>query len=116
MKAAVTRVRRSVLFGVVLLLVLALQEARPMGRAAAESTGITVSGTLLLRDGAPFLPRGFNLIGLLTPAWCQRATGIAARDHFGAAEFAAVPDPGDEVFLPGGVRVDLDRGVPLAGQ
>lgn len=34
----------------------------------------------------------------------------------GAAEVAAVPDPRDQVLLPGRVRIDLDRGVPLAGQ
>jgi hypothetical protein len=65
----------------------------PSGRgplpAAAAATGVTVSGNLLLKDGEPFLPRGFNMIGLLTPAWCDRTTGIAARDHFGTAELAA---------------------------
>ena len=56
---------------------------------AAPVPGLSVSGNLLLRDGEPFLPRGFNMIGLLTPAWCDRAVGIAARDHFGPEELAA---------------------------
>ncbi|WP_236726423.1 hypothetical protein [Streptomyces sp. NBRC 110465] len=34
----------------------------------------------------------------------------------GAAEFAAVPDPGHQVLLPRGVGEDLDGGEPPAGQ
>jgi hypothetical protein len=50
---------------------------------------VTVDGPRLLRDGKPFVPRGFNLIGLLTPDWCSRRAGIAAREHFGEAELYA---------------------------
>jgi hypothetical protein len=57
--------------------------------AIDTAAGITVAGTRLLRDGEPWLPRGFNLIGLLTPQWCDREVGVAARDHFGADELAA---------------------------
>ena len=56
---------------------------------AGPAAGLGVSGNLLLRDGEPFLPRGFNMIGLLTPDWCPRTTGIAAREHFGPEELAA---------------------------
>jgi hypothetical protein len=51
--------------------------------------GVTVDGNRLLRDGRPFVPHGFNMIGLLTPDWCARRVGLAARDHFGAAELDA---------------------------
>ena len=75
-------------FGVVLLLAGSLLGV-PAATAADPVPGLSVSGNLLLRDGEPFLPRGFNMIGLLTPAWCDRAVGIAARDHFGPEELAA---------------------------
>ncbi len=80
-RSAVARV------GVVLLLAGTLVGGAPA--AATSDPGLGVSGNLLLRDGEPFLPRGFNMIGLLTPAWCDRAVGIAARDHFGPEELAA---------------------------
>ena len=60
--------------------------------------GVTVAGNRLLRDGDPWLPRGFNMVGLLTPAWCNRAVGIAARGHFGAEELAAARDWGADVL------------------
>ena len=49
-------------------------------------TGMSVSGNQLLRDGEPFRPRGFNMIGVLTPAWCSNGMGVTARNHFGSAE------------------------------
>jgi Cellulase (glycosyl hydrolase family 5) len=63
--------------------------ARPATARPAPAPGISVSGNRLLRDGEPFLPRGFNMIGLLTPDWCDRAPGIAAREHFDRPELAA---------------------------
>jgi len=48
-----------------------------------------VSGNRLIKDGQPYLPRGFNMVGLLTPAWCDRKEGIAARDHLDQAEMDA---------------------------
>jgi hypothetical protein len=56
---------------------------------AAASEGMAVSGNLLLRDGEPFLPRGFNMIGLLTPAWCTNLAGVDARTHFTQEEMDA---------------------------
>lgn len=75
-------------FGAVLLLTATLLGGTPAA-AADPVPGLSVSGNLLLRDGVPFLPRGFNMIGLLTPAWCDRPVGIAARDRFGPEELAA---------------------------
>ena len=37
--------------------------------APSSGPGITVAGNRLLRDGEAWLPRGFNMVGLLTPAW-----------------------------------------------
>src|SRR5215472_16481915 len=48
---------------------------------------MSVSGDQLLKDGKPFRPRGFNMIGVLTPAWCKREPlGTEAHAHFGYPE------------------------------
>ncbi len=47
-----------------------------------------VDGQLTL-GGQPFLPRGFNMIGLLAPAWCTTGQGPPAAAHFGDAELDA---------------------------
>ena len=60
--------------------------------------GVSVDGNRLLRDGESWLPRGFNLIGLLTPAWCDRPVGTAAREHFGDRELAAAREWGADVL------------------
>ncbi|MGH3496116.1 MAG: PA14 domain-containing protein [Nocardioidaceae bacterium] len=67
-----------------------------VGRAGAAEpptadgmSGLSVVGNQLYEDGAPFLPRGFNMIGALTPSWCTRSLGVAARTHFGQAELDA---------------------------
>ena len=76
-----------------------LPDAGPGAAGTAGAVpGVTVDGNRLLRDGEPWLPRGFNMVGLLTPAWCDRAVGIAAREHFGPAEFAAARDWGADVL------------------
>ncbi|MCW2700530.1 MAG: hypothetical protein JWQ45_2065 [Blastococcus sp.] len=51
--------------------------------------GMSVAGNLLLRDGEPFLPAGFNLIGLLTPAWCAMPETEPATAGFGQPELDA---------------------------
>jgi hypothetical protein len=89
-RAPVRLGRAAAVPALVIALVLAIGPAgMGMPSATAAGEGVGVSGTLLTRDGAPFLPRGFNLIGLLTPAWCTRATGVAARTHYGQAELDA---------------------------
>jgi fibronectin type 3 domain-containing protein len=47
-----------------------------------------VDGQLTV-GGQPFLPRGFNMIGLLAPAWCRSGQAPLAASHFGAAELDA---------------------------
>lgn len=58
-------------------------------KAHAQGSGLSIVGSQLYKDGKPYLPRGFNMIGLLTPDWCSRKEGIAARDNFGQAEMDA---------------------------
>jgi hypothetical protein len=60
------------------------------GPAVAEPRpGLGVAGNLLLRDGEPWLPAGFNMIGLLTPAWCAVPETEPATAGFGQAELDA---------------------------
>jgi hypothetical protein len=70
----------------------------PGGPPADGLPGVTVTGNHLLRDGEPWLPRGFNMVGLLTPQWCDRTVGQAARERFGADELAAARDWGADVL------------------
>src|ERR1700742_2062814 len=62
----------------------------PLPRLAAAATvGLQIDDGHLTRDGSPFLPRGFNMVGLLAPAWCTSGQGPAAAAHFGQAELDA---------------------------
>jgi len=56
--------------------------------------GLGVSGNRLTLDGQPFLARGFNMVGLLTPERCPQppASGLAARAAFGAPELRQARD------------------------
>ena len=57
--------------------------------ASAATVGLQIDDGHLTRDGDPFLPRGFNMVGLLAPAWCTSGQGPAAAAHFGQAELDA---------------------------
>lgn len=57
--------------------------------SAAHPPGLHVSGAHLTKDGYEFLPRGFNMIGLLTPAWCGSGQGTNAAAHWGQTELDA---------------------------
>jgi hypothetical protein len=57
--------------------------------ATAEGTGLSVDGNVLTLDGAPFLPQGFNSVGVLAPDWCTKGQGIPARAHFDQTEMDA---------------------------
>ena len=63
--------------------------APPEPASASSSIGLRVDGNQLSRDGYDFLPRGFNMIGLLAPAWCKTGQGPLAASHFGQAELDA---------------------------
>jgi hypothetical protein len=62
------------------------------GPAPPAGPGVSVAGNLLLRDGEPFLPAGFNMIGLLTPAWCVMPETEAGTAAFGEEELAAAKE------------------------
>lgn len=66
--------------------------AATAGAVTSVTTGMSVSGNHLLKDGEPFRPRGFNMIGVLTPAWCSNGGGVTARNHFGSAELQTAID------------------------
>lgn len=61
----------------------------PDAAAATSNLGPKIVNRHLTRGGQPFLPRGFNMIGLLAPAWCKQGQGPAAWAHFGQAELDA---------------------------
>ena len=58
------------------------------------ATGLGVDGAQLLRDGKPFLPRGFNMVGVLAPDGCTNPPSVPrnARNAFGQAELLAARD------------------------
>lgn len=66
--------------------------ASTTGTVTPARTGLSISGNHLLRDGEPFRPRGFNMIGVLTPAWCTNGAGVNARNHFGTTELQTAID------------------------
>lgn len=90
-KQAFKRTTPAVIAGVVVcsLFVAAIQPLVAPKKAAAQGSGLSIVNNQLYKDGKPYLPRGFNMIGLLTPDWCSRKEGIAARDHFTQTEMDA---------------------------
>ncbi|HUD11646.1 MAG TPA: cellulase family glycosylhydrolase [Candidatus Saccharimonadia bacterium] len=50
------------------------------------ASGLQVSGNELTMDGSAVVPRGFNMIGVLSPPGCTNGAGVAARDHFNQTE------------------------------
>jgi hypothetical protein len=64
------------------------------GGGGTSSGGMSVSGNQLLKDGAPFYGRGFNMIGLLSPDACPNPPGAGnnARMAFGQAELELARD------------------------
>lgn len=57
--------------------------------SAAAAGGVTVQGSHLVRDGAVWLPRGVQIVGLVAPDGALTGRYIAAHDHFGVAELQA---------------------------
>lgn len=61
----------------------------PVGRSTATAVGpagLSVSGNQLLKDGEPYIPRGFNMLALVTPSWCTRSQTAPASANFDQAE------------------------------
>src|SRR5579875_445274 len=69
------------------------------GPAAAQPAGaVSVQGAHLLRDGAPWLPRGVQIVGLVAPDGALSGKYVAAHAHFGVHELqAAAADHADLV-------------------
>jgi Cellulase (glycosyl hydrolase family 5) len=57
--------------------------------AAASPGGVAVQGTHLVRDGAVWLPRGVQIVGLVAPEGSLTGRYVAAQQHFGVAELQA---------------------------
>lgn len=57
--------------------------------AAAPTGAVTVEGAHLLRDGAVWLPRGVQIVGLVAPDGSLTGRYVAANAHFGEAELEA---------------------------
>lgn len=87
----VTAHARGLLAGVTLLAAVALGIALNPPAASAATYGVAVVGSQLSKDGAAFLPRGFNMIAVLAPDGCTTVPreATAARASFGAVELAA---------------------------
>jgi chitodextrinase len=116
----------------VLLLTVVLALAMSQEPATAVPLGMRVVGNQLERDGQPFLPRGFNMIGVLAPDGCTSAPSMAlkARASFGARELTAMRDqwsantvrfqvsqrgldPQDPIYTPD-YLIRIDNAVSLA--
>jgi hypothetical protein len=68
--------------------VLALGIASPPASAASPG-GVVVQGSHLVRDGAVWLPRGVQIVGLVAPQGSLTGRYVAAQAHYGIAELQA---------------------------
>jgi len=82
-----SKTHRYALLSIVILL---LTTGAVTGQATASAEGITVSGSRLMRDGAPFTPLGFTMVGLLTPPGCHK--GNAGARHLNQHEMDVAKD------------------------
>ena len=57
--------------------------------SAAPAGGVTVQGSHLVRDGAVWLPRGVQIVGLVAPQGSLTGRYVAANEHFSIAELQA---------------------------
>jgi hypothetical protein len=94
-----------------------------------STSGIYVQGAHLMQNGATFIPRGVQLVGLVAPDADLAGKYIAAHQHFGAAELAhAVADhanlvrfqvsefglnPSDPLYAPH-YLAEVEAGIELA--
>lgn len=83
------------------------------GASDNKGGGVTVSGNQLLRNGKPFLMRGFNMRGLLGFPKCDNKDAITAGQHFDETEMFAAKDSWKantlrfQISQPGLSRPDL---------
>ncbi|HLI60320.1 MAG TPA: cellulase family glycosylhydrolase [Solirubrobacteraceae bacterium] len=60
----------------------------PAAPQPLSTSGIYVQGPHLMQNGAPFIPRGVQIVGLVAPTPDLTGKYIPAHQHFGAAELA----------------------------
>jgi hypothetical protein len=102
------------------------------GAAAPPSSvpgAVSVSGSHLLKDGAPWIPRGVQIVGLVASDNALTDKYIPAHAHFGAQELQAALsehadvirfqvsqfglDPQDSMYSPGYVK-EVQQGIQMA--
>jgi hypothetical protein len=95
------------------------QAATPSGTEPTIGQGLGVSGNRLTLDGQPFVARGFNMVGLLTPGSCPQpsSVGLTAQDALDEAQLREARD----VWAATTVRFQvsqraLDPADPLHGE
>ncbi len=72
--------------------------AAASARTASSSDAVTVQSGHLLRGGAPWIPRGVQIVGLVAPDGSLSGRYVDANTHFGATELqAARADHADTV-------------------
>lgn len=107
------------------------QGVRPASAAGQplSTSGIYVQGAHLMQNGATFIPRGVQIVGLVAPNADLTGKYIPAHQHFGAAELAqAVADhanlvrfqvsefglnPSDPLYAPH-YLAEVESGIELA--
>lgn len=79
---------RDVVIPGLVLVMMAVLGVHYLHSSHAEGTGVAVSGNRLYKDGQPFTPRGFTMVGLLAPPGCGGA-GNTAYTHLNQNEMNA---------------------------
>jgi endoglucanase len=70
-----------------------------LANAAAASGDVSVQGTILLRDGQPWVAKGFSTVGRTAPAAATKPGDYAqARQEFGAEELRRAKELGADVI------------------
>ena len=82
--------RRRIRLGLIVAVCCALALGLSSAAAPAASTGeVFVQGAHLIRDGAVWLPRGVQIVGLVAPEAALTGRYVAAHAHFSTAELDA---------------------------
>jgi Cellulase (glycosyl hydrolase family 5) len=125
--------RRRFLLPILSAICVALGVGTGAARGAAPATtgagAVTVSGSHLLKDGAPWIPRGVQIVGLVAPDNALSGKYVPAHAHFGAQELQAAVaehadvirfqvsqfgmDPQDSLYSPAYVQ-EVQQGIEMA--
>lgn len=79
----------------------------------ATAPGVSVQGPHLLLDGAPWVPLGTQIVGLVAPQGSLQGKYVAAGAHFGAGELRAAVSSGARVVRFQVSQFGLDPQGPL---